>query len=100
MPAPIVLSPLALRLIAVGGVAAATALLRARRARASVARDAMLDETEEGLALRRERVDGASQTTAEGRWRRIVRLGRRGPGVEVDFSGVIRGRVRPVRRGE
>ena len=100
MPAPIVLSPIALRLIAAGGVAAVGALMRARRARASVPRDDLLNETEEGLALRRERVDGASQTTAEGRWRRTVRLGRRGPGVEFDFSGVVRGRVRPVRRGE
>ena len=43
MPAPVLMSPLAWRLIAVGGVALAGAVLRAARAPSSVVRDDMLD---------------------------------------------------------
>ncbi|MEM6670118.1 MAG: hypothetical protein AAF661_12975 [Pseudomonadota bacterium] len=99
MPAPVLMSPLAWRLIAVGGVALAGAVMRASRAPSSVVRDDMLDETPDGVSVRRESVDRAEQATALGRWRRTIRLGTRGPGVEIDLSGMVRGRVRPVRRG-
>ena len=52
-----------------------------------------LDELGEGLT-RHGDVDG---TRATGRIRRTVRLGSRGPGVEVDAAAIARFRIRRVR---
>ncbi len=34
---------------------------------------------------------------ARGRWRRVLRLGRRGPGFEIDLAGIARMTIRKVR---
>lgn len=44
------------------------------------------DKIEEGVTLRRE----AGQHNATGRFRRIIRLGKSGPGMEVDASAFAR----------
>lgn len=102
MPTPVLLSPLTLRLLAVGGAALATAVWRARRAPSSVPRDDMMDDIDDGVAMAAERVVDARgehrQATMLARARRVIRLGRAGPGVEVDLSAMIRGRVRPAPR--
>jgi len=53
--------------------------------------DAM-DETPEGLTLRR--ADGQANATA--RWTRALRVGHRGPGVEIDVTGLARVKLRRV----
>ncbi len=50
--------------------------------------DAM-DETPEGMTLRREK----GQTNATGRWTRSVRVGATGPGVKIDATGFARIKV-------
>ena len=54
--------------------------------------DAM-DETPEGLTFRRD----DAQVQATGRWRRVIRFGRRGPGVDVDATGFARIKVRRLK---
>ena len=49
-----------------------------------------LDEVEEGVTLRRDGED----TGATGRFRRVIRLGQSGPGVELDITSITRIRVR------
>lgn len=50
--------------------------------------DAM-DETPEGMTLRRDR----GQTNGTARWTRNVRLGTNGPGVKIDATGFARVKV-------
>ncbi len=54
--------------------------------------DAM-DDTPEGLTFRKS--DGQANGTA--RWSRTIRLGRTGPGVELDVTGFARVKVRRVK---
>lgn len=51
-----------------------------------------LDDLDEGVALRRE----DDQVNAAGRFRRVVRMGENGPGVEVDITSLTRIRFRRV----
>ncbi len=85
MPPAIVLARLAI------GAAALYAASRAlpRHARDQRAEDA-LDRVAEGAAVSRDE-DGLR---AAGRWRRQVRLGRDGPGVDIDLTGLARMRLR------
>lgn len=53
-----------------------------------------LDEMSEGVTLTRPA--DRDQMNASGRFRRILRLGPDGPGIEVDLSGLARFRVRRV----
>lgn len=100
MPLPALLTgPVALRLAQLGAAAAIGALLAARRGpeRIDIQTEDALDRVPEGGDLR---VDpGAGRADAEARWRRVVRLGREGPGVEVDFCALGRLRTRRVRAG-
>ncbi|MGV6810710.1 MAG: hypothetical protein ACWA47_00565 [Brevirhabdus sp.] len=51
-----------------------------------------LDDLDEGVTLRRE----DDQVNAAGRFRRVVRMGENGPGVEVDITSLTRIRFRRV----
>lgn len=73
--------------VALATYAAARRIERGRRDQR--AEDA-LDDVPEGLTLRR---DG-DQANGTGRFRRVVRLGEDGPGVEVDLTTLGRIRVR------
>lgn len=53
--------------------------------------DAM-DETPEGLTLRR----STGQVNGSARWSRTVRIGRTGPGLQIDATGLARVKVRRV----
>ena len=55
--------------------------------------DDAMDETPEGVTLHR----GDEQVNGAARWRRVVRVGRTGPAVEVDVTGLARVRVRRLR---
>ena len=86
------LAPIAGLALRYGAVAIATyAIARnsglARRDQRS--EDAM-DEVHDGLHLRQD----ADQMNANGRFRRIVRLGSTGPGVEIDATVLARIRIR------
>ncbi len=99
MPAPIALSPLAWAALRYGAVTALA--YYATRNRTSepkdVHHDAALNDLPEGLRAHRHRAEGENATHAAGRLRRTVRLGRSGPGVEIDASAI--GRLR-FRRGD
>jgi hypothetical protein len=77
------------------GLVAATAYAVARRAqnapRDQRAEDAM-DRVDEGMSWRRE----DDQLNANTRWRRVIRLGSDGPGIEIDATSISRIRFRKV----
>ncbi|MCB1353191.1 MAG: hypothetical protein KDK03_10680 [Rhodobacteraceae bacterium] len=98
MPAPIALSPLAwtaLRYAAVAGVA-----LYAARSRSPEPKDAVhervLDDLPEGVRSHAHRAEAEQAVHGHGRLRRVLRFGRRGPGVEVDLAALGRMRFRKV----
>ncbi len=95
MPLPLApLAPVAGIALRYGAVALATyAVARKTQAgrRDQRAEDA-LDELDEGLTLRRDGED--TSTTA--RFRRVIRLGQGGPGIEIDACGFARVRIRRV----
>ena len=93
---------MAIHLAPVAGVAlrygaVALAAYAATRAIPKLRRDQRVEDTldtvEEGLEARRD----SEQVNATGRFRRVIRLGQRGPGVEIDAVALTRIRVRRVR---
>lgn len=99
MPAPAALAPLALKAAQIGAVAA-VAWYAARRQRQpgprEVWRERVLDETPEGVETDYERTADEARAGATGRFRRTIRLGRSGPGVEIDLAAITRLRARRV----
>ncbi len=99
MPVPAALPPLAiyaLRAAAVGAVIAYVARRREKGPR-DLYRESALNDAPEGLELDAERKPGEARMDAAGRYRRVIRLGRNGPGIEIDAAGLGRLRLRPVR---
>ena len=98
MPAPLALSPFAWMAIRYGAVAA-VALIAARN-RASQPKDAqhdaVLDALPEGIRAAPHRAEAESALHGDGRLRRVFRLRRDGPGVEIEAAGLARLRVRRV----
>ena len=88
------LAPLAGIALRYGAVAVAT--YAATRAIPQLRRDQptedALDKVQEGIEARR---DG-EQINATGRFRRVIRVGRSGPGVEIDATALTRIRLRKV----
>lgn len=93
---PLPLAPVAAVALRYGTVAlAAYALSRSvHTAAVRQADEDALDTVAEGLGVARPQ--GRSQVNAEARWRRTVRLGEDGPGLEVDLSALGRIRIRKV----
>lgn len=94
----VILTPLALRALQVGGALALAAWV-ARRSRVDagperldMASEDALDRVPEGADLRLDPANGRAD--AEGRWRRVVRLGRHG--VEIEAAALGRLRLRRV----
>lgn len=96
MPAPIAVAPLAFKLIQLGGAAAIGAYVASRRGDAPLdaGREDALDAVPEGALFETRSRTGEARADAAGRWRRIVRLGRDGPGLEVDLAAMGRLRLR------
>lgn len=96
MPLPAALvSPLAFRLATLGVVAAASwAASRRGPERVDIRSEDALDGLREGADLRFDRHNGRAD--AEARLTRTVRVGRNGPGLEVDLAGLARLRLRRV----
>ncbi len=98
MPVPAALPPLAiyaLRAVAVGALVAYVARRRTPGPR-DLYRESALNQTPEGLELDAERKPGEARLDGAGRFRRVIRIGRNGPGVEVDIASLARIRLRPV----
>lgn len=98
MPAP-ALAPIALKAAQLGAVAAVT-WYATRRRRApgprDVWRERVLDETPEGVETDFERSPDEARAGGSGRFKRTIRFGVDGPGVEIDFSALARLRARRV----
>lgn len=96
MPAPIV--PIAWTAVRLGALAAVA--IMAARHRASMAKDphqeATLDDVPEGLRFTPHRAEGENGVTGDGRYRRVIRFGPNGPGLEIDAAGFARLRLRRV----
>lgn len=99
MPAPVALAPIAWKAAQLGAVAAVT-WYAARRSRPEGPRDLwrerVLDDVEEGLETDFDRSDGSARTGVAARWRRTIRLGQTGPGLEIDAAGLARIKLRRV----
>ncbi len=92
MPLPLV--PIATVALSYGAVALATYAVTKgipQQRRDQPTEDA-LDSVDEGLAFRRD----PQQMNATGRVRRVVRLGRDGPGLEIDVTALSRIRIKKV----
>jgi hypothetical protein len=86
------LTPVAAAALRYGAVAALTyaAARRARPRRIDPDAEAALDRLPERFDIGH----APGQMNAAGRWRRRLRLGRTGPGVEIDLGGLARLRLR------
>ncbi|TPE52691.1 hypothetical protein [Amaricoccus solimangrovi] len=98
MPA-LPLSPLAWMVLRYGAVAAAT--MAASRLRPSQPKDpaheTVLDDLPEGVHARTHRAEGENSVHGHGKFRRVLRLRRGGPGMEFDGALLGRFRLRRVR---
>jgi len=98
MPAPLAFSPLAWTALRLGAVAALG--LYASRKRGSEPKDARneatLDEMPEGIHAHSHRAEAETALHGRGRLRRVFRVHRTGPGVEVDAAALGRLRFRRV----
>lgn len=88
------LAPIAGLVLRYGAVAALAyaAASRARPKRLDPTAEAALDQTPEGAAVGH----APGQMNATGRWRRNIRLGPDGPGMEIDLSALARLRIRKI----
>ena len=97
MPAPAALAPVAWKVAQFGAVAA-VAWYAARKRRPAgpreIWREHVLDTVEEGVETDFSRSTGEARAGAAVRWKRGVRLGLDGPGVEIDISGLARVKLR------
>ena len=92
MPA-ILLSPLALRLVQLGAVAAmAVYASRQRSAPKDAEHERVLDDLPEGLAVNGHRAEAERGLHAAGRFRRVLRF--RGAGLEIEAAALGRLRLR------
>ena len=88
------LTPIAVTALRYGAVAA-IAYAAARRARpqtATPAAEAAMDRMPEGVHVSH----APGQMNATARWRRSVRLGNAGPGIEIDLGALARLRLRRI----
>ena len=97
MPAPLAIPPLAwtaLRLSAMAALAVYAA--RARSEPKHAEHEHVLDEIHEGLAAAPHRAEAERAMHGNGRFRRTIRLGPGGPGIEIDAAALARVRLRRV----
>lgn len=93
---PLPLAPIAGFALRYGTVAAVTymASRRIQTSRTDQAVEDALDKVPDGVSAHR--CTDAHQANAAGRFRRVIRVGRSGPGVEIDVTALGRFRVRRV----
>ena len=90
------LAPIAVTAARYGAVAlvAYAASRRIQTAQTRQETEDALDRVSEGLAANRPK--DRQQLNAEARWRRIIRIGANGPGVEIDMTALGRVKFRKV----
>lgn len=97
MPAPAAFAPVAWKLAQFGAVAA-VAWYAARKRRPAgpreIWREHVLDDVDEGVETDFSRSNDEARAGAAIRWKRGIRLGANGPGVEIDISGLSRLKLR------
>ncbi|MCP5074270.1 MAG: hypothetical protein GY947_13400 [Rhodobacteraceae bacterium] len=79
------------------GTVAAIAYYAARKVKLSQTDQAVedsLDKVEEGVCAHK--CSDAPQANASTRWRRVIRLGDNGPGLEIDIAAMGRVRIKKV----
>lgn len=93
---PLPLAPIAGFALRYGTIAAVTyiASRRIQTSRTDQATEDALDKVDDGVSAHR--CKDAPQANAAGRFRRVIRVGRSGPGIEVDATVLGRFRVRRV----
>jgi len=92
------LAPIAFTAMRYGAVvAAAYYVARRNRGLPTVDEEAAHDGTGEGVSLRHSRSDAGAQANADARFKRSIRFGANGPGIEIDASALGRVRIRKVR---
>lgn len=97
MPAPLAIGPLAWTALRMGAVAAvALYAARGRSQPKQADHELVLDDLPDGLSAGPHRAEAESAMHGAGRFRRTIRLGRNGPGVEVDAAALGRLRFRRV----
>ena len=92
---PLPLAPVASIALRYGTVALAAWLVarNTQRAPTDFRAEEAMDDTDEGLSLRR----SSGQVNANARWRRVIRLGGSGgPGLEIDATTLSRVKFRKV----
>ena len=97
MPAPAALAPVAWKVAQVDAVAAvAWYVARKRRPNGprEIWRERVMDEVDEGLETEFSRSPEEARAGLAARFKRGIRLGADGPGVEIDISGLTRIRLR------
>lgn len=98
MPAPLALSPLAWTALRIGAVAA-VAMYAARRSQSqpkNAEHSHVLDDLPEGFDAHPHQAEAERALHGAGRFRRTIRLGWGGPGVEIDAAALGRLRFRRV----
>lgn len=93
---PFALTPFAWRAVRLGALAAMA--VYAARQRASepkdVQREQVLDDLPEGFAAHAHRAEAERSLHAAGRFRRVLRVGPKGAGFEIEAAGLGRFRLR------
>lgn len=97
MPAPLALPPLAWMALRVGAMAAVTIYAaRSRSQPKDAEHEHVLDTLREGVEAAPHTAEAERTLHGRGRIRRTIRLGRSGPGIEIDAAALGRVRVRRV----
>ena len=96
MPAPVILTPIVLRLATVAAISALGVIAARRRSDAPLndARESALDAAPEDGEFVTRFGHGEARADAAGRWRRTIRFGRRG--LEIDLAALGRARFRTI----
>lgn len=91
------LAPLAVAALKYGSVAATVygVTRSVHVGRTDQAGEDALDRVSEGVTAHRPR-DRRGQGNATARFRRVLRIGSTGPGVEIDFAGLARMKIRKI----
>ena len=94
---PLPLAPVAAVALRYGVVAVAAYALSRKVARSATlqANEDALDSVAEGLAAHHAK--DRAQVNAQARWRRVIRFGANGPGIEIDATALGRLKFRKVR---
>jgi hypothetical protein len=96
MPAPII-APIAWTALRFGALAAVALYVgRGRSQPKQAEHEYVLDDLPEGVAARPHRAEAERAMHGHGRFRRTIRLGAAGPGLEIDMAALGRLRFRRV----